>query len=495
MRDQEFEIAVDDDLNLQLENEWPRHLFDNQPLFFADETRSELLKKLTHLLEYTDLFLFVAGAKGIGKTTLLKHRFIDTPKNNWRVCNVDAKKQTNAQTLFQQIANDLQIRPVQSNDQSSIQQFVEQLDAFRQGDVNVFLAIDNAESLTKEAADIVIQLGYHDQNTKPLAQSIFFGESIPSNLTNAIPDSSGEGLKILYMHGLSEFDTENYIDQVLGSVGYEQTEPFAENTVRAIHDESEGMFPKINQLAQAIWERHLEKLGQLDRSPRRKNSKHIISFKTLAASLGVVAIGFFVYIVVNSDLDKTNSVAQAERVERLLPLPAKEDTSMRSSPNEEPLSPSQRFAQLATQPPSEVSSKEDKLSDIFSMPETTEAKATTAIPDPIQTSTVNTSELKNEDWLNQQPAKRYTLQLLASRKKSAVTDFIKQHNIEQDAAYFPSIRNGDQWYAVVYGNFENRQSAKAAAKNLPPSLSTVTPWLRSMRGVQKDIEKQALASQ
>ena len=92
--------------------------------------------------------------------------------------------------------------------------------------------------------------------------------------------------------------------------------------------------------------------------------------------------------------------------------------------------------------------------------------------------------LQTVKWINQQQPNQYTLQLLGTYNKYALTSFAKQHNLEKDTAWFVTQRNGRNWYTLVHGHFTTRESARQAISALPEALQKTKPWIRRFDGIQ-----------
>lgn len=98
------------------------------------------------------------------------------------------------------------------------------------------------------------------------------------------------------------------------------------------------------------------------------------------------------------------------------------------------------------------------------------------------------SEFSSESWVQEQPATNFTIQLMAASSEAAVQDYIKQHHLTDTAAYFRTLHHGSPWYSVVYGSFTSDGQARAALKQLPPTLTTASPWLRQYADIQRNTE-------
>ncbi len=92
------------------------------------------------------------------------------------------------------------------------------------------------------------------------------------------------------------------------------------------------------------------------------------------------------------------------------------------------------------------------------------------------------------DWFWQQDRRQYTIQLLGSSAEEDVRSMIKQHNLEDKAAYFRIRRLGKPWYTVIYGLYPTYQEAEKARKSLSPVLQKSKPWSRRLSSLLEIVE-------
>jgi DamX protein len=84
---------------------------------------------------------------------------------------------------------------------------------------------------------------------------------------------------------------------------------------------------------------------------------------------------------------------------------------------------------------------------------------------------------------------RYTLQLSGMSTEKSLQAFIKQHKLPRQNVYlYKTMRNQKLWYVVIYGQFESRQAASRAAKNLPSTLSQFDSWIKKYASVHQDLQ-------
>lgn len=89
--------------------------------------------------------------------------------------------------------------------------------------------------------------------------------------------------------------------------------------------------------------------------------------------------------------------------------------------------------------------------------------------------------------LMQKPAGRYTLQLMAGRERSLLEPLAERHRLSPAWVYPRSI-NGQNWFVLVYGDFESPEQARRAIGGLPAELQAAKPWPKPFGQVQKEVK-------
>lgn len=92
-------------------------------------------------------------------------------------------------------------------------------------------------------------------------------------------------------------------------------------------------------------------------------------------------------------------------------------------------------------------------------------------------------------WLQQQPAKHYTIQLAASREQRLIDARMKDIQLTGKLAQIMSKRNEQTWHAIVYGSFASYNDAKRALDALPEKLRSGQPWIRSFASIKQFQER------
>ena len=119
--------------------------------------------------------------------------------------------------------------------------------------------------------------------------------------------------------------------------------------------------------------------------------------------------------------------------------------------------------------------------ELIPEPATTTEKADTAFSDLVDTT------LKDKEWIMQQSATDFTFQLMGTWDRSEVDSFVEKNELTGNVAVFESMRNGEVWYAVIYGVYPSKQVAMRDSQQWSSPLNKISPWLRRYDGVQKQI--------
>ena len=97
-------------------------------------------------------------------------------------------------------------------------------------------------------------------------------------------------------------------------------------------------------------------------------------------------------------------------------------------------------------------------------------------------------ETLREAWILNQPAKRYTLQLLSSKEEHVIKAYLSKPDIPEPTAYYKANVLGEDWYSVVYGVFPSFEAAQHHMGLLSPGLRRYKPWIRTFADVHRAIK-------
>ncbi len=112
---------------------------------------------------------------------------------------------------------------------------------------------------------------------------------------------------------------------------------------------------------------------------------------------------------------------------------------------------------------------------------TVESTIDTSIAVSTEINSPNTSDnkLNLSDWLRQQAADNYTLQLASVVSKKDIINYIKTSNFDSKAGYIEVIVDGITRYTAVYGLYDTYKNAELAVNELPLAVQQAKPWVRN----------------
>jgi DamX protein len=100
------------------------------------------------------------------------------------------------------------------------------------------------------------------------------------------------------------------------------------------------------------------------------------------------------------------------------------------------------------------------------------------------------SGVKGPNWLRQQPAESYVLQLVSAQYMSNIKNLLSDQSDNQDqlSGYVKYTPSGKPRYLLLYGIYPNGKTAKAAINQLPIELKSTNPWPRTIGDVIKELD-------
>ncbi|MDH5300273.1 MAG: SPOR domain-containing protein [Gammaproteobacteria bacterium] len=508
--------------------------------FFLDGERDAISKKMAHLIDFTKLILFVQGINGVGKTSLLKYRFLHNKKSTWRVCVIDAAVIKNTNDLLSKLSVDLGFSQP-SRQAPAIELIVQQLEDLRKSGQIGLLVIDNAEELDKNQCALISDLGIRHQGLPALIRLVMFGEHLPKPLDQAIKHAAQENkeeqINNIVLPRLGEKETSDYIRHCLQHMDNTDSHLFDPATVRSIFEKSGGLIPRINDLANRVLGAPAKSSAT---SAKKQGKKELGLMPIIASALAVTfVVSLFLFDQSPSTPEQIDNVAteteiDPDRVTTELALPAQggdaaaQRHTISIKDGEVKNSFDQASADDAPQPisplmPSAVEFTDGDVAanasqpDVAAAPPTVPAAAPARVeppapakpepqtntpmvasipekkPEPKPEPAAKKPEPKSEPAQNgpltaekfrKAPRGYFTVQLSAGSNEAAIKQFISEHKLDKQSIYLTGTRDGKPWFTVVHGVFKDRASAEQASKKLPSSIKS-KPWVRTVEGLQK----------
>ncbi len=508
--------------------------------FYCSGQRQNLLDQIVEFSLYSNAMISVTGPLGAGKTTLatnLCDRFADEAV----VAKVAATLFMNQSQFLEMLQGALGFKFTDSSDSnSSIEQICRYAAELDLEASSLILIIDDAHELSDEVLHLLTKLLVSCVNSS--IHALLFGENqLDSLLQSTLTVDAKERLAVFPLDGFASDETQEYIRFKLATARFTKELPIDVGIVGAIHNSSLGMPGAINNLvvdalnaAAPASERdefvdtcpsysgdriaqddELEGIEALDGyNPDVKRSP-VVSIQPrywfAAATLVVMLSGTLLFwergpretesipIIVAV----TPKTAQAIEVEPATELPA--------AVSEQPAAVEVAVAELEKFPVSEVADF-DKSNSVATSPR---GEVADSVPLPNHGAEINESLLVVPaevagpvveiaaveetvviataspfvEQLLQASPRDYAVQLLASYSEANISEFVAQLNTGHPAGYFETRYQGKPWFVAVLATFGDRNEAARSISSLSAKLRSNEPWVRSVAGIQTDIQE------
>ena len=98
---------------------------------------------------------------------------------------------------------------------------------------------------------------------------------------------------------------------------------------------------------------------------------------------------------------------------------------------------------------------------------------------------VPVSSIGPEEWVKAQSPKYFTLQLASSTNAKLIQKYFVENSLNGKGGYYKNKREGEYWYALVYGAYPSVSAANDAIASLPKDLRKWSPWVRKLKSIHR----------
>jgi len=499
-------------------------------MYYADAALSQRLDLLLHLTQYGNELLLVTADGGGGKTSML-HQYLKRAQSNWSVGHITATESTRTEQFIKQVYRQFTLRGEALSNKTNSQALTatavkKHLETYLLENRRVVLLIDDADLLTIDMLELVLELSTITQQQKSSLQIILFCHP-QIKIKLAAPELEQKRFltqRKIDLPKLNLAQTDNLLQHRLNATGLTGSKIFTHSAIKRIHKSSKGVPEQICRIAHQIL---------TDSTPKTRhrffNLNLILhppipkSMNTLLAALVIIILVAILYYQeqINALYDSGSNEVKQTRMELNIPT-ASNDRKQLDSNSVEPTEFDLIDQQSITTTPDGENSNSVSQTDLAIMANLADLQAdtnatselTNSIPttsgfnkaiEPIAPSAPPTKNLTTPKrinsldkvaisvqhqtkWLLSQKSESYTLQLLAGYNLSTIKNFLeKQINNHDKLAYYLSYNNGKPWHSLVYGIYPNRDTARLAIKSLPATLTVDKPWIRKLDFIKRDI--------
>lgn len=498
-------------------------------MYYAEPTRTQRLDILLHLAQYGNELLLVTGPEGSGKTTML-HQFMKKIGEGWMVCQINAHNMLTEAQLLSRISRGFDLPDESGPVDSVTANLKRRLDALLTTHQTVIIAVDNAQVLSTEALNLLLEFASIRNLSKGIAVRILLFSEPQIKILLASPDLQSRQTLPIRKIDLPPFDeqqTARLIRHRVTTAGLVSKHVFNDAIVSKIYKYSQGWPGLITEIAhQVLFESTPikrrdtgNKKGENGTAAKSGKLVTIISVTLVAAALaGLILFQDQINALFKSDHGAAKP-QQAEKIAQPLAIPAPTQT-LKASPTQREeeelefpvINKVQSVPAASPEPSSTPATEPPPLPapvPVEPSPPPTEARpdqgtagapplaaATTQQQDnappaeePAAAATGHAIPLAHqEEWIMEQDPGYFTLQVVAGYQASTVLKFIDKEALpESELAYYYSLNRGKGWHSLLFGSYPNRDQAKGAAVELGKQLKHIKPWIRTFKSVQGDI--------
>ena len=505
----------------------PFKITPDTDVFFEGGNRGAILEALIYAISNGEGIIKVTGEVGSGKTMLCRVLQTRRPKNVETVYL--ANPSVSPEEILHAIAFELQL-PIAKN--SGRLEVMHALNAYlleRHGKQRqVVLFVEESQGMPIPTLEEVRLLSNLETQQHKLLQIVLFGQpELDENLRQPQIRQLRERITHSFtLFPLNQEDVKAYLTFRLQAAGYHGPELFNRRVIAYITQASAGLTRRINLVADKallaafaegthnVTLRHVKAAvrdSEFSDLPRPRSPA------PFAYALGGLAIGGVIGVAIYAayqtyfapapvsapaalQADASGATAVAPPASPDPPIadakPANESTSAAELTVEPRTTPSQARESIATATPA---SRQDH-SVATGVPSTT---ATPSDPAALLDSAGETFDsaagdvleqrlLATEQWLADQNATMYSIQLLGTNNPELLRDYFKTiaKYLEIEKVYvYRTVANQRPSLTVLYGNFVNRGEVNRVLQSLPEELKTNRPYYRTIQGVRSEIAR------
>jgi DamX protein len=127
----------------------------------------------------------------------------------------------------------------------------------------------------------------------------------------------------------------------------------------------------------------------------------------------------------------------------------------------------------------------DAVIDEAEIPKIVEAQKRDEPAKPVQEEVRDTAS----SWVMSRPPNGYTLQLIAVENLDSLKRYIDKNGLVGETHTLRMMRSGKPWYALLWGEFPDKNSALKAVSKLPARVQKAGVWPRTFASLQQAIEQ------
>lgn len=454
----------------------PFKITPNTEFFFSGGNRGAVLDALIFAIKNGEGIIKVVGEVGSGKTMLCRMLQTLLPETVESVYL--ANPSVAPEDVLHAIAFELQLKLPKNADRLMVMQALQTflLDRHAQGR-QVVIFVEEAQGMPLATLEEIRLLTNLETKHDKLLQIVLFGQpELDDNLNNPQIRQLRERITHSFELGpLQEPDVGSYLIFRLRAAGYYGPHLFSKSAIKMISRSSEGLVRRVNVLADKallatfsdnayeVTPKHVRAAIKDSEFGQRSSYPGVLPkvLGGLALLLVGLALGYFA---------QQWALPQAEKQTGIATQPSKADEEM----------------EMPTDSSADSDSADNDVSEVSFE---SEAPIEVGAHQPLDILVHRLGV--TQDWLLKQPESTISIQLMGAANDEQLRQQLNMlaSRIELDQLYVYRTKVAEKpFFSVLYGSFANRQEALQALRQLPESMRSYGPQLRTVGGILKEIK-------
>ena len=465
----------------------PFKITPNTEVFYTGGKRGAVLDALIYAILNGEGIVKVVGEVGSGKTMLCRMLQTMLPEKIESIYL--ANPSVAPEDILHAIAFELQLKLPKNADRLKVMQVLQShlLERHTAGK-QVVIFVEEAQGMPLATLEEIRLLSNLETKHDKLLQIVLFGQpELDENLNQTQIRQLRE--RITHSFNLAPLEPKEigeYLIFRLRAAGYFGPHLFTKSAVKAIASSAQGLVRRVNILAdKALLAAFAENLYQvtpkqvraaikdsefgLEQSKLKEKKSQIMMWAALLL-IGLAGGYWASYLLQKPSLNFNSAQANSKKL-------AQEQTPKQA------LKSTLKPAQTSPQ----VTLNNEGVKAISANEATSNSVATNAVEDILSRRLNVTS-----NWLANQPPATVSIQLMGANSDAQLTADLMSlsQKIELDNIYVYRTKvNNQPFLSVLYGSFANRLEAAQALKKLPVEIQKNRPQLRTIAGIQQEIQQ------
>ena len=453
----------------------PFKITPNTEVFYTGGKRGAVLDALIYAIINGEGIVKVVGEVGSGKTMLCRMLQTMLPEKIESIYL--ANPSVAPEDILHAIAFELQLKLPKNADRLKVMQVLQShLLARHAAGKQVVIFVEEAQGMPIATLEEIRLLSNLETKHDKLLQIVLFGQpELDENLNQTQIRQLRE--RITHSFNLAPLEPKEigeYLIFRLRAAGYFGPHLFTKSAVNAIASSAQGLVRRVNILAdKALLAAFADNIYQVTPKQVRaaiKDSEFGVEQSKLAAKKSQIVMWVILLLA---------GLAMGYLASYLIQKPSVDFKVAKA-------------VKSTKQVPKQIQSKPATVENASA----TNAENTTEVVhanDAITSEDILTRRLNvTSNWLSSQPLATVTVQLMGANSDAQLTaDLVNlSQKIELDNIYvFRTKVNNQPFLSVLYGSFANRIEASQALKKLPIEIQKNRPQLRTIAGIQQEIQQ------